>query len=38
MVTNRDNPRNKIAESLRDFKAFAEGMSDRIHKDNKDKT
>jgi uncharacterized membrane protein len=31
-----DNPRNKIAEGLRDFKAFAEGMPDRIHKDNKE--
>jgi len=31
-----ENPRNKIVESLRDFKAFAEGMPDRIRKDNKD--
>ncbi len=32
-----DNPRNKISEGLHDFKAFAEGMPDRIRKDNKDK-
>lgn len=32
-----DNPRNKISDGLRDFKSFAEGMPDRIHKDNKDK-
>jgi uncharacterized membrane protein len=31
-----DNPRNKIAGGLRDFKAFAEDMPDRIRKDNKD--
>ena len=30
------NPRNKISEGLRDFKAFAEDMPDRIRKNNKD--
>ncbi len=32
-----DNPRGKISEGLRDFKAFAENMPDRIRKNNKDK-
>jgi uncharacterized membrane protein len=32
-----ENPRNKIAEGLRDFKAYAEDMPDRIRKNNKDK-
>ena len=30
------NPREKITESLRDFKAFAENMPDRMRKNNKD--
>jgi uncharacterized membrane protein len=30
-----ENPREKITESLRDFKAFAENMPDRIRKNNK---
>jgi uncharacterized membrane protein len=32
-----ENPRDKIASGLRDFKAFAEDMPDRIRKNNKDK-
>jgi uncharacterized membrane protein len=31
------DPHGKISESLRDFKAFAEDMPDRIRKSNKDK-
>lgn len=31
-----ENPRNKISEGLRDFKAYAEDMPDRIRKSNKD--
>ena len=31
------NPREKITESLRDFKAYAEDMPDRIRKSNKSK-
>lgn len=30
-----ENPHEKITESLRDFKAFAENMPDRIRKNNK---
>ncbi len=30
------NPREKITESMRDFKAFAENMPDRMRKNNKD--
>ncbi len=33
-----ENPRNKIAEGLRDFKSYFEDMPDRIRKDNKDRT
>lgn len=32
-----ENPREKISDSLRDFKAFAENMPDRIRKNNKAK-
>lgn len=31
-----ENPRNKISEGLRDFKAYAENMPERIRKNNKD--
>lgn len=31
-----ENPREKITEGLRDFKAFVEDMPGRIHKNNKD--
>ncbi len=31
-----ENPRNKIADGLRDFKAYAEDMPDRMRKNNKD--
>lgn len=30
------NPREKITDSLRDFKAYAENMPDRMRKNNKD--
>ncbi len=33
-----ENPRNKIVEGLRDFKAYAEDMPDRIRKANKDRS
>lgn len=32
-----ENPRGKISEGLRDFKAYAEDMPDRMRKSNKDK-
>ena len=32
-----ENPQAKIADGMRDFKAFAENMPDRIRKSNKDK-
>ena len=31
-----ENPKDKVAEGLRDFKAFVEDMPGRIEKDNKD--
>jgi uncharacterized membrane protein len=31
-----ENPKDKVADGLRDFKAFVEDMPGRIHKDNKD--
>ena len=31
-----ENPRGKITEGLRDFKAYVENMPSRLHKNNKD--